>query len=74
MVRCLQSCMTKVGNPGILTVETSPAPCEVMLWFETFILACDTGYPRPGTIIRLKIGIQIDDVWRQPLTGGSSAG
>ncbi|MGJ8635118.1 MAG: DNA polymerase III subunit alpha, partial [Luteolibacter sp.] len=73
MVRSLESRMTKAGKPfGILTVEDFTGSCEIMLWSETFIPARDSGILAPGKIIRLKIGIQIDDrTGGRRLTGGS---
>ena len=73
MVRSLESRMTKAGKPfGILTVEDFTGSCEVMLWSETFIPARDSGILLPGNIIRLKVGIQIDDrTGGRRLTGGS---
>ena len=73
MVRSLESRMTKAGKPfGILTVEDFTGSCEVMLWSETFIPARDSGILQPGNIIKLKIGIQMDDrTGGRRLTGGS---
>lgn len=73
MVRSLETRMTKAGKPfGILTVEDFTGSCEVMLWSESFIPARDSGIIVPGNIIKLKIGIQIDDrTGGRRLTGGS---
>jgi DNA polymerase-3 subunit alpha len=73
MVRSIESRMTKAGKPfGILTVEDFTGSCEVMLWSESFIPARDSGLLQPGSIIRLKIGIQLDDrSGGRRLTGGS---
>lgn len=73
MVRSLETRMTKAGKPfGILTVEDFTGSCEVMLWSETFIPARDSGVLAPGTIIRLKVSIQVDDrTSGRRLTGGS---
>lgn len=73
MVRSLESRMTKAGKPfGILTIEDFTGSCEIMLWSETFIPARDSGILQPGTIIRLKVGIQVDDrTGGRRLTGGS---
>ena len=73
MVRSLESRMTKAGKPfGILTVEDFTGSCEIMLWSESFIPARDSGILQPGNIIRLKVGIQIDDrSGGRRLTGGS---
>ncbi len=62
MIRSVESRMTKAGKPfGILTVEDFTGSCEVMLWSESFIPARDTGILQPGSMIKLKIGIQVDD-------------
>ena len=73
MVRSLETRMTKAGKPfGILTVEDFTGSCEVMLWSESFIPARDSGILQPGNIIKLKVGIQIDDrTGGRRLTGGS---
>jgi DNA polymerase-3 subunit alpha len=62
MIRSVESRMTKAGKPfGILTVEDFTGSCEVMLWSESFIPARDAGILQPGSMIKLKIGIQVDD-------------
>jgi len=73
MIRSIESRMTKSGKPfGILTVEDFTGSSEIMLWSESFIPARDSGLLQAGNIIRLKIGIQIDDrTGRRRLTGGS---
>ena len=73
MVRSLESRMTKAGKPfGILTVEDFTGSCEIMLWSETFVPARDSGILVPGNIIKLKIGIQLDDrTGGRRLTGAS---
>ncbi len=73
MIRSMETRMTKAGKPfGILTIEDFTGSCEVMLWSETFTPARDSGMLVPGNIIRLKVGIQIDDrTGGRRLTGGS---
>lgn len=62
MIRSVESRLTKAGKPfGILIVEDFTGSSEIMLWSESFIPARDSGILVPGTIVRLKIGIQIDD-------------
>ena len=62
MIRTVESRMTKAGKPfGILTVEDFTGSCEVMLWSESFVPARDAGILQPGSMIKLKIGIQVDD-------------
>jgi len=73
MIRTVESRMTKAGKPfGILTVEDFTGSCEVMLWSESFVPARDAGILQPGSMIKLKIGIQIDDrTGGRRLTGAS---
>ncbi len=73
MVRSVEARMTKSGKPfGILTLEDFTGSCEVMLWSESFLPARDAGCLVPGTIIKLKIAIQIDDrSGARRLTGSS---
>jgi DNA polymerase III subunit alpha len=62
MIRSVESRMTKAGKPfGILTLEDFTGSCEVMLWSESFVPARDAGILQPGSMIKMKIGIQIDD-------------
>jgi DNA polymerase-3 subunit alpha len=62
MVRSIESRMSKSGKPfGILTIEDFTGSCEVMLWSESYLPARDTGLLQAGNMIKLKIGIQVDD-------------
>jgi DNA polymerase-3 subunit alpha len=62
MVRKLESKMTKTGKPfGVLVIEDFTGSTEVMLWGETFVPARDAGLLAPGSIIKMKCAIQIDD-------------
>lgn len=62
MIRSIESRMSKSGKAfGILTIEDFTGSCEVMLWSESYLPARDAGLLQPGNMIKLKIGIQVDD-------------
>jgi DNA polymerase-3 subunit alpha len=62
MVRSLDAKTTKTGKPfGVLILEDFTGSAEIMLWGETFVPARDAGLLDPGSIIRLKGNIQVDD-------------
>ena len=62
MIRSVESRITKTGKPfGILVVEDFTGSREVMVWGESFVPARDAGIMVPGTVIRFKAQIQIDD-------------
>ena len=62
MVRSMEARMTKTGKPyGVLQIEDFTGNAEVMLWGETFTPARDAGLLEPGSIIKLKCAIQLDD-------------
>ena len=62
MVRSLEAKTTKTGKPfGVLVLEDFTGSAEIMLWGETFVPARDAGLLEPGSIIKIKCAIQIDD-------------
>jgi DNA polymerase-3 subunit alpha len=62
MIRTAEARMTKAGKPfGIITIEDFTGSCEIMLWSESYMPARDAGILVPGSIIRLRVAIQIDD-------------
>lgn len=62
MVRSVDARVTKTGKPfGILVIEDFSGSREVMVWGESFVPARDAGIMVPGTVIRFKAAIQIDD-------------
>lgn len=62
MIRSAEARMTKAGKPfGIITIEDFTGSCEIMLWSESYVPARDAGILVPGSIIKLRIAIQLDD-------------
>ncbi|MGB6221362.1 DNA polymerase III subunit alpha [Haloferula sp.] len=62
MIRSVDARVTKTGKPfGILVIEDFTGSREVMVWGESFVPARDAGIMVPGTVIRFKAAIQIDD-------------
>jgi DNA polymerase-3 subunit alpha len=62
MVRSLDAKTTKTGKPfGVLVLEDFTGSAEIMLWGETFVPARDAGLLDPGSIIKLKCAVQVDD-------------
>ena len=76
MVRTVDAKTTKTGKPfGVLMLEDFTGCTEIMLWGETFTPARDAGLLEPGSIIKLKCAIQVDDrTGGRRLTGYELAG
>ena len=62
MISHVEHKTTKAGKPfGVLHVEDFTGDTEALLWAESYIPARDAGILEPGTVIRFKSGVQVDD-------------